>query len=201
MNASLDTKTIARNVWQDSMRDGLMEMLLGIYFLLTGIVIQADMSALFIVFMVFIPALVKRMKEWFTYPRIGYVKFPEHEKSMGRRIAAALFGAVVAIGMVIFLASENEKTQALYQWVPLLPALILAASLTVTAQRTGFARYYVMAAFALVAGLAVPFVDLPRKMDNIALYLMIIGPIFFLWGAVVFLNFLRTYPIRAEEAE
>ena len=201
MNASLDTKTIARNVWQDSMRDGLMEMLLGIYFLLTGIVIQADMSALFIVFMVFIPALVKRMKEWFTYPRIGYVKFPEHEKSMGRRIAAALIGAVVAIGMVVFLASENEKTQALYQWVPLLPALILAASLTVTAQRTGFARYYVMAAFALVAGLAVPFVDLPRKMDNIALYLMIIGPIFFLWGAVVFLNFLRTYPIRAEEAE
>jgi hypothetical protein len=201
MTMNLDSKTIERNVWQDSMRDGLMELLLGVYLLLTGIVIQADMSALFILFMVFIPALVKRMKEWFTYPRIGYVKFPEHEKSMGRRIAAALIGAVLALAMVIFLASEGEKTQALYKWVPLLPALILAAGLTVTAQRTGFARYYVMAAFALIAGFIIPFIDLPRKMDNIALYLLVIGPIFLIWGAVIFVHFLRTYPIRAEEAE
>lgn len=201
MDASLDTKAIERNVWQDSMRDGLMELLLGGYLLITGVVIQADLSALFILLMVFIPAVTKRMKEWFTYPRIGYVKFPEHEKSLGRRMAAALIGAAVALAMVIFLASEGEKTQALYKWIPLLPALILAAGLTVTAQRTGFTRYYVMAAFALVAGLAVPFVDLPRKMDNIALYLMVIGPVFFLWGAVVFVNFLRTYPIRAEESQ
>lgn len=201
MNTSLDTKIIERNVWQDSMRDGLMEMLLGIYFLLTGIVIQADMSALFILFMVFIPALVKRMKEWFTYPRIGYVKFPEHEKSMGRRIAAALIGAVLALAMVIFLASEGEKTQMLYRWVPLLPALILAAGLTVTAQRTGFARYYVMAVFALVVGFIIPFVDLPNKMDTIAFYLLVVGPVFLVWGAAIFFNFLRTYPIRAEEAE
>jgi uncharacterized membrane protein len=73
--------------------------------------------------------------------------------------------------------------------------------LTVTAQRTGFARYYVMAAFALIAGFIIPFIDLPRKMDNIALYLLVIGPIFLIWGAVIFVHFLRTYPIRAEEAE
>lgn len=201
MTINLDTKTIERNVWQDSMRDGLMELLLGGYLLLTGIVIQADMSALFILLMVFIPAVVKRMKEWFTYPRIGYVKFPDHENNPGRKIAAALIAAALALALVVFLSSEGEKTQALYQWVPLLPALILAAGLTVTAQRTGFARYYVMAVLALVAGLAVPFVDLPLKMDNIALYLMVIGPIFFLWGAVVFVNFLRTHPVRAEETQ
>jgi peptidoglycan/LPS O-acetylase OafA/YrhL len=201
MNANLDSKTIARNVWQDSMRDGLMEMLLGLYFLLTGIVIYADMSALFIIFMAFFPAIAKKMKERYTHPRIGYVKFPEHEKSPGRRILAALIGAVIAVAMVVVLAQEGEKTQALYKWVALLPALILAAGFSFTGQKTGFARHYAMAAFALIAGVLVPFADLPRKLDNIALYMVVAGSVFLVWGTAIFIHFLRTYPIRAEEPQ
>jgi glucose uptake protein GlcU len=201
MNANLDAKTIARNLWQDSMRDGLTEMLLGLYFLLIGIVIQADMSALFIIFMAIFPALAKKMKERFTYPRIGYVKFPEHEKSPGRRILAALLAAVIAVALVVILARSGEKTQALYQWIPLLPALVLAAAFSFMAQKTGFARHYAMAAFALIVGVIVPFVDLPGKMDNIALYLLAVGLVFLVWGAAIFLHFLRTYPIRAEEPQ
>lgn len=201
MNANLDAKTIARNLWRDSMQDGLMEMLLGAYFLLTGIVIQADMSALFIVFIAFFPALAKKMKERFTYPRIGYVKFPDQDSNPGRRILAVLLAAVIAVALVVVLAREGEKTQSLYQWVPLLPALVLVAALSFTGQKTGFARYYVMAAFSLVAGFAVPFVDLPNKMDNIALYLLVVSPVFLVWGAAIFLHFVRTYPIRTEEAQ
>ncbi len=199
MNANLDSKTIARNVWQDSMRDGLMEMLLGGYFLLTGFVIYADISALFIVFVVFLPALAKKMKERFTHPRIGYVKFPDQDNNPGKRIVTAMLAAVLAIVMVVVLAREGEKTQTLYKWVTLLPALILVAAFSFTGQKTGFLRYYAMAAFALVAGVIVPFADLPNKMDNIALYLAIAGSVFFVWGTVIFLHFLRTYPIRAEE--
>lgn len=199
MNANLDAKTIARNVWQDSMRDGLMEMLLGLYFLLTGIVIYADMSAMFIIFMAFFPALAKKIKERYTYPRIGYVKFPEHEKSPGRRILAALLAAVIAVAMVVVLAQAGEKTQALYKWVSLLPALILVAGLSFMGQKTGFVRFYAMAAFALVVGVIVPFADLPRKLDNIALYMLVVGPVFFVLGTAIFLHFLRTYPIRTEE--
>lgn len=201
MDANLDSKTIARHLWQDTMRDGLMEMVLGLYFLLTGIVIQADMSALFIIFMAFFPALVKRMKERYTYPRIGYVKFPDQDSNPGKRILAALLAAGIAVALVVILAREGEKTQALYRWVPLLPALVLAAGLSFTAQKTGFVRHYVMAAVSLVAGFAVPFVDLPNKMDSIALYLLVTSPVFFVWGAAIFLHFVRTYPIRAEEAE
>ena len=201
MDANLDSKTIARNLWQDSMRDGLMEMLLGLYFLLTGIVIQADMSALFIIFMAFFPTIAKKMKERYTYPRIGYVKFPDQDSNPGKRIVAALLAAVIAVALVVILARADEKTQTLYKWVPLLPALVLAAGLSFTGQKTGFVRYYVMAAISLVAGFAVPFVDLPNKMDNIALYLLVTSPIFLVWGAVIFLHFVRTFPIRAEEAE
>ena len=201
MNANLDAKTIARNVWQDSMRDGLMEMLLGVYFLLTGIVIYADLSALFIIFMVIFPALAKKMKERYTHPRIGYVKFPEHENNPGRRIMVALIAAVVAMALVVILARAGEKTEALYEWIPLLPALILAAGLSFTGQKTGFVRYYAMTAFALIVGFIVPFVELPGKMDNIALYLLVVGAVFLVWGAAIFLNFLRTYPVRTEEAQ
>ncbi len=145
MNTELDVKFVARNVWQDTMRDGLMELFMGLYLLLTGIVILADMSALFILLMVFIPPVVRKMKERYTHPRIGYVKFSEAEKGTVRKILAALVGGVIALGMVVLLSSENEKTRALYQWVPLLPALILAAALFIMGRRTGFLRYYLMA--------------------------------------------------------
>jgi hypothetical protein len=201
MDANLDAKTVARNLWRDSMQDGLMELLLGIYFLVTGFVIQANMSALFIIFMAFLPTVAKKMKERFTHPRIGYVKFPDHEKSPGRRIMAALVAAVIAIAMVIFLARVGEKTQVLYKWIVLVPALVLAAGLTFTGQKTGFVRYYLMAALSLVSGLLIPFINLPDRMDAISLYFLIIGLVLLVWGAIVFANFLRTYPIRTEEAQ
>jgi uncharacterized membrane protein len=201
MDANLDSKTVARNLWQDSMRDGLMEMLLGAYFLLTGICIQADMTALFIVFIAFFPALAKKMKERFTYPRIGYMRFPDRDSNPGRRIVAALLAAGIAVALVTALARSGEWTQTLYKWVPLIPALLLAAGFSFTAQKTGFARHYVMAVFSLVAGFAVPFVDLPGKLDNVALYLFVTGPVFLVWGAAIFVRFMRTYPIRAEETQ
>ena len=199
MNATLDAKTIARNVWQDSARDGLMEMMLGAYFLLTGIVIQADMSALFIIFMAFFPAMAKKMKERFTYPRIGYVKFPERENSPGRWVAAALIAAVFAFAMMALFTRAEEKSSMLYKWISLGPALILAATLSFAGKKTGFMRYYAMAAFALVMGFVVPFVNLPNKMGNVALYLLVVGPVFLVWGAAIFLHFVQTVPIRAEE--
>ncbi len=48
--------------------------------------------------------------------------------------------------------------------------------------------------------MAVPLLGLTERMDSIAAYLLIMGPVLLLWGAVIFLTFLRTYPVRAEEA-
>ena len=201
MNANLDTKTVARNAVKDSLQDGLMELGLGAYLLLTGIAIQADMSSLFILLIIFFPPLLKRAKERFTYPRIGYVKFTEADRSAGRKVLAALVAAVFAIALAVFLSSTDERTQALYKWVPLLPALLFQAVLIPTGRRSGLIRFYEMAALALAVGLVIPFVDLPRKLDNIALYFMVMGPILLLWGTVIFANFLRTYPVRTEEAQ
>ena len=201
MSTVIDPKAVARQVWQDMLRDGLMELSLGAYLLLTGIFLQADLSALFILLIVTFPSMIKAAKERFTYPRIGYVKLPEREKNIGRYIVAALVAAVLALALVVLLSRTGEKTQMLYRWVPLLPALILVAALVTTAQRSGLMRFHVMAALALAVGLTIPFVELPRKLDSIALYLMVVGPIFLLWGAVIFINFLRAYPVRTSEAQ
>jgi len=200
MNTELDVKFVARNVWQDTMRDGLMELFMGLYLLLTGIVILADMTALFILLMVFISPVVRKMKERYTHPRIGYVKSSEAEKNMGKKILAALVGGVIAVALVVLLSKENDKTRALYQWVPLLPALILAVALFIIGGRTGFLRYHIMAIFSLAAGVAVPLLGLTERMDSIATYLLITGPVLLIWGAVIFLTFLRTYPVREQEA-
>ena len=201
MNANLDAKAIERNVWQDWMRDGLMELFLGTYLLLAGVVIQADMSTLFILLMVFVPGVVKMMKKRFTYPRIGYVKFPEHDQNVGRKMGIALLAVLLALAIVVLYTTRNEKIRALYQWVPLLPAICLTFGFVITGRKTGFTRYHLMAVLVLIAGLSVPLVDLPSRMDNIALYLLVVGAILFVWGMAVFIKFLYNYPVRPDDAQ
>jgi hypothetical protein len=60
-------------------------------------------------------------------------------------------------------------------------------------------RFYVMAGLALAVTMVTPFVNLAGKMDNIALYLFVMGAILAPWGAVIFVNFLRNNPVQAEE--
>jgi hypothetical protein len=201
MNTELDAKSIERNVWQDSLRDGLMELFLGAYLLLTGIFLQAEMTAMFIFLMVFAPVLLKRAKERITYPRIGYVKFTEAGKKTGRRILVALAGALLVILLVVFFARDDDRISTLYQWVPLLPALLFLAVLIPIGSRSGLIRYYVMAGLALAVGLAIPFMGLAEKLDSIALYLGIMGSIFLVWGVPLFTKFLRAYPVRSTEAQ
>lgn len=201
MYPNLDHKTVERNAMRDSLQDGLMELFLGGYFLLTGMLIQADMSALFVLLMIFLPTLLKRAKERFTYPRIGYVKFSDADRDIGRKALVALVFAVLLIGLVVFLRRHDDWTETLYRWVTLLPALLLLFVLVATGQRSGLMRFFVMAALALAAGLVIPFVRLPEKMDNIALYLLIMGGVLLPWGAVIFANFLRKNPLPAGDAQ
>ena len=201
MNANLEPKAVERNVWRDTMRDGLMEFFLGAYLLLTGFLIWTDNSAFFILLFVIAPPLLKQMKERFTYPRIGYVKFNEQDRNVVRRILAAAIGAVVAIGMVVFLNSADERVQSLYKWTPLLPALIFQAALIPMGRKTGFIRFYVMAGIALLVGFIISLIELPNKLDNIGLYVTVMGALFLLLGVFIFADFLRTHPVRAEEAQ
>jgi hypothetical protein len=141
------------------------------------------------------------MKERFTYPRIGYVKFSDEDRNAGRRVLAALVLAIFMVALVVFFSGENDRTRTLYRWVPLLPALILLFVLAATGRKSGLVRFYVMATLALAVGLVIPFVRLPEKMDNIALYLLIMGAILLPWGAVIFASFLQKNPLPAGEAQ
>jgi hypothetical protein len=199
MNTTLEPKSVERNVLQDYFRDGLMELSVGAYLLFTGILMQAEMSSMFILVIVFAPLLVKRAKERFTYPRVGYVKFTEAGRSTGQKILVMLVGVVVAFALMLFFSRGGDKAQVLYRWMPLLPALLFQAALIPIGMKSGLVRYYVLAGLALAVGLAIPLIDLPGKLDSIALYLMSTGPIFLIWGMVIFANFLQTYPVRAEE--
>jgi ABC-type multidrug transport system permease subunit len=199
MQPKLDIQTVTRNAVRDSLQDGLMELFLGAYFLLTGLLIQADLTALFILLMFFAPVALKRMKERFTYPRIGYVKFTDEDRNVGRKVLAAVLAGAIALGLVLFLRANDDLTEILYKSVSLIPAFILAFIFITTGRRSGLLRFYVMAGLALAVTMVTPFVNLAGKMDNIALYLFVMGAILAPWGAVIFVNFLRNNPVQAEE--
>jgi hypothetical protein len=49
--------------------------------------------------------------------------------------------------------------------------------------------------------LGISFVDIPGKMDAIALYLFVMGAILLRWGAVIFISFLGNNPARLEKLQ
>lgn len=202
MNQTLvDEKTIARNAWRDSLQDGLYELTSGVGLLFIALLLQSEAMGFVVIVAIFMPALVKRLKERYTYPRLGYVGFPESSKNFGREMLAALGIAIALIALLIVATGGINESWGWNKWLPLLPALLFQAAFLPLANRSGIKRYYLLAGLALLLGVVFTLPTLPGRTDNLSLYLFAIGTVLAIWGAILLITFLRRYPVQAEEAQ
>jgi hypothetical protein len=85
------------------------------------------------------------------------------------------------------------------RWSPTLGGVLLSGGMIYAASKSGAARYTVF--MVLAVGLGIAFSILfPEGYTGLTLYLLTLGGVFILCGAVTFLRFLRRYPLPAEEA-
>ncbi len=158
MNDETVIERRARRYWYE---DGFAEIGLGVLFGAMGLILALEASAsagavrvaavATLTLLVFLGTLavrraIKTSKERLTYPRTGYVAYRRNSSS-NRTILAVL---VIVGGTAVSLGASAATPGR----VLALQSLTLAAVLLVPAYRFGLRRFYLLAAVALVAGVA-----------------------------------------------
>ncbi len=193
MEKSLDPQQLAREVWRDSLQDGLYELSIGVGMLITALVLQTSLASLVIIIAIIAPPIIKKLKARITYPRTGYVNLPDESKKLGRIMILLLgFAVVVILVLVVFWNKTNEKL-VIYKWFPLLPAILFQGGFIPTGIKSGLARYYVYAVVAMVLGIVCVIPNLPGRFGNLSLYLAGISLFLLPWGIILLLRFIKKY--------
>lgn len=188
------------------MKDGFTEILLGVLLLYNSLTwLRPGVTSAFIpLFIIFGPRILERLKQRYTYPRIGYVKITVED---GGKIAKGIFGymLVVVALMVVVLGSfywGRWSSDLIYRWTPTLVGAMLLGGMLYYQGRSGEDKNYAYGILALLAGIAFSLYDFEPVMMGLVAYLQLTGWASLLIGFVTFMRFRSRYPLqKAEDSE
>lgn len=186
----------------NEMAFGAISLLLGVYFY-TQATLPPDsllyriLDTAFVLILVggglLANRIVSRIKATLTYPRTGYVSYPQPSKN--RRLLLALVAMLVAALVSMFLI----LTPASLDWMPAISGLVVGGVWLFIAIKIGITRFYLLAAVSLILGGALAVSGL----DNIlavGIYYASMAVAMFISGGLTLLRYLRTSRPPAEEA-
>jgi len=206
MSQNLDLKEIERRVEQSVFQDGLLEIMMGGFLLVVGVLLGSG-SRLLLLISLLVPflgnRLLERLKKRYIYPRIGYVKLrPEKEADPKGIVVAGIVYVVIMLGsMGLFpLAMGEERGWALWftYFFPASAGFMLAIGPFWLGETYGVKRGYVFAALFLLSGIAIPVLGIASGYEAVRLECLLVGVISLISGAIMFTRFLRRYPLPAE---
>jgi MFS family permease len=139
--------------------------------------------------------LVQWLKERITFPRTGYVRYPNKRASSRKRRFFVALGIGTLTSILVNLAIVYLGPAA--QWTVI--ALIMTACMIYVAYFSGVRRYYLIGVLAFLWGVGMNWIPFYAT----SLYVWFfggVGTMFILSGFIVFLLYLRQYPlIEGEE--
>lgn len=141
--------------------------------------------------------VVRSAKECLTYPRTGYVQYPQPRGS--RRWSRIFLVAFVActISVLTALVARGLPESIL----PSFTGAMLALAIGYLGARIGLKRFYAVAAFSLILGALVSWQNPPEPWPY-ALLFGLEGLAWLICGALVLAHYLRTTrPLDAEELD
>jgi hypothetical protein len=206
MSQNLDLKEIERRVEQSVFQDGLMEIFMGGFLLVMGVLLASGgkwvllMISLLVIFLG--NPLLERLKKRYIYPRIGYVKLrPEKEADPKGIALAAIIFVVILLGSGLFaLAIGRERGWAFWftYFFPASTGFMLAIGPFWLGETYGVKRGYVFAALFLLSGIAIPVLGIASGYEAVGLECLLVGVVSLISGVIMFTRFLRKYPLPAE---
>ncbi len=144
--------------------------------------------------------LVKYLKNRFTYPRVGYVSFPQGEPGkLGRFMLGVLLVALVVMVVILVVTGDISVARRWYRWMPIFYGILLSGWFVGLALVSGLVRLWVYALFSVALGVAWSIPQFEPRMTAISLYLLSMGSFLLPWGLALFILFLRRHPAPAEE--
>jgi len=200
MDTSSHMKEIEKKVYMSYNKDGIWDLVLGIWFLGTGVFFAYEMAYLMgAMAAVFIPVL-PQVKKAVTLPRLGYVKFsPERQQQIdrGRKKLVYLNLVAVLMGLFAFIAFMGEgDLRDTFRNLGLIPFGILLSAMV-----GAVGLFYALRQFIFYAVLIMAvFVSAHFAQSHPAFYFLVPGVIFTVIGLVMLTRFLRRYPKSKREA-
>jgi hypothetical protein len=203
MNQTDDLARAEQLNYREFMRDGLSEILTGfVLLLIPGIFLMPSMVSIFVIlFVIFMPRIVERLKKRYTYPRIGYMKPRVDEPTTySPRFSLGLAAGVLLV-FIIAIAIGYSMWQGLidryfiWRWLPTAFGFIMWGPSLFLRDRTGQNIYLVFGVLASLTGVLVSLNPFTGAEGAILFYMASWGIGLMLLGLIKQVRFTRQYPV------
>ncbi|MBU7033247.1 MAG: hypothetical protein HXS53_12005 [Theionarchaea archaeon] len=198
----VDLKTIEQKAYRGSMLDGFTEIFVGILLIGMGIFFTMKVSLVFIVlFVVFAPRLLEKLKRKYTYPRMGFVKlYEDPPKKTALGIFSYMMLVIVVMIVALYIIFSGISTDLWYRWTPTFMGAMLTGALVYLAGKSGDSRYYGIAFFGFIVGITLSIYRFESMWTGITVYFFFMGLCFIGLGSGRFMYFLHRYPLQEESS-
>jgi hypothetical protein len=210
MSHPISLKEIERKAFSSTFQDGLWDLYLGLQLLAWGlaplleeIVPLSDWwVAVLAAPLMLVYLAVFAAKKYITAPRIGHVKFGSKRKAKVKGVAAMTF-VILLLGLFVGALWWGGTKTGLPEWVagiPLPPVIwmvLLITAFSLAAYFLDFSRLYL---YGVLYAISLPTRIILKQnpaLGSISLIAYFVsGSVMVLIGAVLFIRFLREYPLR-----
>jgi len=204
MNETIDLVKLEQSTFRIANQDGLTEIWMGLMITsISLILMHPTFVGTVAILIIFQAVFNEKIKERFTYPRIGKVKLRgEAEMPSGYGWILAIVIMIPALASVVFSTRmENDLLFLIARWAPVLVGIGLIQPATYLVEKSDLNRYYWTGAVSVLLGLVFTLLEFPAPVYRMSLYLALVGALFILAGLTSLARFVRKYPILELEEE
>jgi hypothetical protein len=158
-----------------------------------GGLLSASMALVLIGGFFLVRRLINMAKLRVTYPRTGYVEYPEAPKKIPSAIFAAIGGALLA-AIFVSLVRRFDQIDAMVAVSGVVMGVILFVKQVWTTKVT---RFYILSTAALFYGIALANSGLPRGY-NLGLFYALMSISFAISGGLTLKKYLDENPLQAD---
>jgi len=197
MTAGIDD--LSRVAYRDSVRDGLTDIMVATILLVPALIIgMPRLTWLYVLpFFVFLPVM-KRLKARYTTPRLGYAEpVTDPPREVARGIGLYTMIALAAMAMVLAFSGGLSDSWEWRRLMPSLSGILLAGGLHYAWSRSGFRRYQIYGIVAVVLGAGFSLWRFEGSYTGVRLHLALMAGLFLIVGGLVFVRFIRRFPVVA----
>lgn len=198
MNEDIDLVKLEKATFRTANQDGLTELWMGLMILAIALLlIHTVFVGIVAILIIFQAMFNEKIKEKFTYPRIGKVKLlGEAEMPSGYGWILVAVTMILAFASVMFSARyENELVLLIARWAPALAGIGLIQPSAYLVSKSGLNRYYGIGIVSSILGVVFTLLEFPTAVSRMTVYMAIVGGLFILAGIASLARFVRKYPV------
>ena len=200
LTQNINLKVLERKAYLSYHQDGLIDSFIGLFVLIFGIGMAFDISYIGGVLPPLGIALYAAAKRIITIPRIGLVRFgPERTLRMKKekKFFQIFFSITVLLGVLLFFGvagRQNIVITIMRKFVMAPIGIIGAVGFAFLGYWKQISRYYIYAGLILITVFVGPLLKISHPA-----YFSFLGIMMLIPGLCILTQFIRKYPLPAEE--